>query len=419
VHKEYVLRVVNSLKHLVLICGVYYPAPSATGKCADQYVSLLQDEYDIDVIYMGSVLEDIMPHEHNGKHLFPQKNWRLRGEQRCAEKQFGIGVKLYKAIGRLQTYLQYPNNLRWFMGKAYQQLERIQKGNPIDVVFSVSSPFPAHLAAKKFKRKHPEIRWVGYTVDPHSSEHAQRPLFMSLKTMAISEAKCLSETDVCFLSEELLRTRPDLFDGIKSKTIALPYLLSKISLPEVKEYPHHFDENKINLVYAGNFYRDIRNPEFMLKTIMQIKDSGIVLHLFSSGNCDDIVHKYSDASGGRILTYELVRRAELLEIYEEADVLVSVANTTPEFSPSKIFEYVATGKPIIEFSEESSINPYLVNYPCTALVHPKMSSPVNEVDAFCKQNKRVRVSPSTIGTLYSKHMPSEVSIVLKQAINRE
>lgn len=37
-------------KHLAMIVGGYYPTPSPTGKCAEQYVSLIQDDYEIDVV---------------------------------------------------------------------------------------------------------------------------------------------------------------------------------------------------------------------------------------------------------------------------------------------------------------------------------------------------------------------------------
>ena len=37
-------------KHLVMICGFHFPQSSATSACAERYVSLFKDEYDIDII---------------------------------------------------------------------------------------------------------------------------------------------------------------------------------------------------------------------------------------------------------------------------------------------------------------------------------------------------------------------------------
>ena len=52
-------------KHLAIICGVFYPNPSATGKSAKQFAELLSDEYDIDVICLSE--DEIFAYVDDGK----------------------------------------------------------------------------------------------------------------------------------------------------------------------------------------------------------------------------------------------------------------------------------------------------------------------------------------------------------------
>ena len=54
----------------------------------------------------------------------------------------------------------------------------------------------------------------------------------------------------------------------------------------------------------------------------------------------------------------------------EADVLINIGSSVDTMVPSKIFEYMATGKPIISFfrhDTEPSIH-YLGHYPLTLLI---------------------------------------------------
>lgn len=53
-----------------------------------------------------------------------------------------------------------------------------------------------------------------------------------------------------------------------------------------------YDNENVHCVYAGIFYRDIRNSEFMLKVFSALKEDHIFLHQYSEGY-DELVNKYS------------------------------------------------------------------------------------------------------------------------------
>ncbi|PKP62116.1 hypothetical protein CVT91_00590 [Candidatus Atribacteria bacterium HGW-Atribacteria-1] len=140
---------------------MYYPQPSPTGKCAGQYASLLKEKFNIDVVYIQSSLEKIHGVTVNDETLYGLSNWRLwietwfqelsnKATNKFLRKLSMAGVIGMKAIGRLQSMVLFPNNLRWFYKEAYKALCSIHKENPVDVVFTVNSPFSAHLAGEAF-----------------------------------------------------------------------------------------------------------------------------------------------------------------------------------------------------------------------------------------------------------------------------
>lgn len=419
-HSSLEPHVGSDMKHLVMLCGVYYPNPSATGKCADRYVDLLNGEYDIDVIYISSTSEDNAVHHHDGKRLYPQTGWRMRMEQVALRncQAFGHGFKYHmwkswvcilKIIGRIQSYCLFPNNLHWYYRAAIEELSSIHKDKPIDVLFSVSSPFAAHLAAKHFKECHPSVRWTGYTADPYSDASAIIPLYLDHTKATKKEAECLSLMDHCFLSEEIVAYRKDLCDLITTDVTPLPYLLPEPSTIHYTKKDHIFEKGKTHLVYAGRFYNKIRNPEYLLRLILEMQGD-IVLHLYCESDCDELIDAYVKKSHGKIIRHAMVPYEEIKRIYEAADILVNVENLTPVFQPSKVFEYIVTGKPILNIARSGFSEPVLNKYPiiCSIEHGSEYQEAVGTFQDFIQNNNKKYVPKELISYVYAKHGAAEI-----------
>ena len=410
------------MKHLVLVVGIYYPQPSPTGKCAKDYVSLLKDKYNVDVIYIQSGLEKIYGRNVGNETLYGLSNWRLWLEtwflersKKTANKFLNnillLGVLIMKVIGRLQSMVLFPNNLRWFYKEAYKTLCRIHKENPIDVVFTVNSPFSAHLAGDLFKKKYPNVKWVTYTVDPFYVSHKIGRVWNWNRNKAfLAEACFLKSADTNFLSEEVYENSKELYEEIGYKTFSLPYLM-----PTIERWSDNkiFDSSKINLVYAGRFYKDIRNPEFLLKTILLTQNKDIVLHLYSASDCEDVINEYVEKSAGKIIRHPLVTHQEIQKVLLSADILVSVGNSVPEFKPSKIFEYIVTGRPIINFYQNGLIDNVLARHPLVLQVDMQKSLLANsEFEEFCYAVKGRIIPQSNLESIYEKYSEQSIKKIL-------
>ncbi len=416
------------MKHLVLIAGIYYPEPSPTGRCAHQYVSLLKDEYIVDVIYISSNLEKIHGDVVDAERLYGLCHWRLWLEywfgakgKNCStailRRVLGFAVLWMKGIGRIQSVVLFPNNLRWCYKKAYKTLLEIHEANPVDVVFTVNSPFAAHLAGLAFKKKHPEVRWVAYTVDPYYAGYLSgQKNGVEGNNAFQAEKRVLSYADANLLSEEVYQNSTKLYDSIKEKTYPLPYLLLK---PRQKEFKETFEDPCVHLVYAGRFYRELRSPKYLLETMLKIKNPEIKLHLYAVSDCEAMIDANVEKSHGRILRHAIVSSSEILKILLQADVLINVENTLPEFKPSKIFEYIAAGKPIVNFYSGDNPDPTLSLYPeCLMIREGKdmMAENALRIETFCSGAKNRDVGWDAIDQIYSKHLPQEVQHILRKAI---
>ena len=397
-------------KHLVMIVGGYYPNPSPTGKCAEAYVELLKDQFDISVICIAGT--DRMQYAHAGKRVYPAAGWYTLFQHRLEKKAPGFVVNLAKIPVHLRQKFTQPNNLYSYVKAARKQLEKLHADRAIDVIFSVGAPMAAHVAARNFRKDHPNVRWVTYTVDSYAAQNAG-----SAKARAF-EASVLCVSDKVLLSEEIYDNSKAMYETFAEKCSALPYLMPETPTKDVNT--RYLPEDKINLVYAGRFYKDLRHPEYLLQLAMEL-DDGCVLHLYCQSDCDSLIDNYVQRSNGKIIRHKPVSVDTIQKIYAEADVLVSVGNNTPEFKPSKTFEYIASGKPILNIYYEGLRDEVLAQYPLSLQL--QRGKPILEtvpaVTQFVAQAQGKTVSRNEIDNIYYNHSSGNITQILQGALSCE
>lgn len=396
-------------KHLVMICGFYYPQPSATATCAERYLSLFRDEYDIDII---SYTEDGNGYElidASGYSLHVLTNKRLMLEGRLK----GVAKTIVHKLGSALLYTSFLGNQNWFSKAVTSKLTEIHRKCSIDVVFSICSPFAAHVGAAKFCSLHSNIKSVAYTVDPYTTTDRIRPIGRSFKDLLDYECYWLNQFQSVLLSEEVFDNRSDLTSRIHyCKT--LPYMLPPVIEDEV--ITEKASDGKIHCVYAGSFYDEIRNPMFMLQVFSLLQDKNIVLHLYSRG-CENIINKFSTCK--HIVQHGLINPSKLQTVYVNADVLVGIGNSIKEFLPSKTFEYVATRKPIVYFNYPEVDNIVLTGYPKVIQIEMKGDAQAASsiLMTFLEHLDGKLVSKNMIYKSYSKYTPERIKQILETSFD--
>ena len=397
-------------KHLIIICGIYYPQPSPTGLCVKRIAELLSDSCDIEIISLSESGKDDTVIQNNGIVVHTLSCARLGLENRTT----GVLKKAVHTVGSLQIKVSLLGNLGWFKKKATDKLHEINKKNKIDIVYSVCSPFAAHCAAYDFKQRVKAVCWCAYTVDPYATKNRIRPFFCSFEHIANVERKLLSAADTLLVSEEVFNGRRDLYEG-HGNCVPLPYILPNENTRA--QGANYFTENGIHCVYAGRLYPKLRDPYNMLKTFSAFEDKDIKLHLFSVG-CDNMVNQYAQ-KGFSIVRHAQVSHEEILKIYSEADVLVNIGNNTSEFFPSKTFEYIVSCKPIVHFYGGGKRDELLEKYPLAIQVDNSAEN-IDErsIEAFIKDKKNRLVDSELIEKIFYKHTKDNIKSILALAMER-
>lgn len=393
-------------KHLVVVCGNLYPNPSPTGLCAARYASLLTDKFFIEFIALSANGREEEAY-YDGCLVHTISSKRIALEHRCK----GVLRNLIHLLGASQLKLSLMGNLGWFVDAANKKLEEINNKKKIDAILTVCSPFQAHLAGVIFNESHPDVRFCAYTVDPYASSSRVVPFFRQYEDFVKLERSISSRPDCLFLSEEAINVRQDLYGGLNN-CVALPYLL-----PEAKEVEGNvFDQTHIHCVYAGSFYKDIRNPEYMLRVFSSLEDEGLILHLYSSG-CDDMVRKYADKNP-RIKVHGYVSQEELQKVYVSCDILIGVGNAMNDFLPSKTYEYLSMRRPIVFFNPSGFPNLVLESYSHSLQISDDtpINKAVKELSTFISTERGKSVTKEELHSIYRKNTPESVRAILLQGL---
>ena len=102
-----------------------------------------------------------------------------------------------------------------------------------------------------------------------------------------------------------------------------------------------------------------------------------------------------------------------MRVYGQADVLVNIGNRAAEFLPSKTFEYIATGKPILHFLNGTTPTETLSKHPLIELVE----TDTERAEAFILSSAGKSVSYEEIRKIYQTHTSEHIQEILLTALD--
>lgn len=204
-----------------------------------------------------------------------------------------------------------------------------------DAIIAVCACFDA--AASMLKVTNTKAVKILYEFDPLSGNVSLRSKPES--ALLRYERRLVSECDLVFAPEYIRTCMPkDIASFVR--TAELPAIVKGNSGAAT-------DEKTVSCIFAGEFFRGIREPEFMLELFARFTDPRIHLYLLSDRE-REVFRKYEDSVlAGRMSVIGHVSETECDRMISEADVLVNVGNLTENQLPSKLLSYMCRGKLIL------------------------------------------------------------------------
>ena len=263
-----------------------------------------------------------------------------------------------------------------------------------DWIISVSHPFTGHLIGLALKRRNPKVPWLVDIGDPfclmddpapnnitlyrHLSQRADRAVLRAAEVISVTTAG----------------TRAAYARFFPRSAVKIHVIPPMLSLPTgaIADTARRDVPAALRLVYVGTLYRRLRSPAPLLslfeRLVAALPDMPLELHFL--GNVNDsaeLFRPYAHWLDSRLFVQGLVSRARAQQMMQDAHVLVNLGNRSATQLPSKVIEYVAMGKPILNLvtiPDDSSVG-ILASYPAALTLHvdgTMSESEVHKVEKF-------------------------------------
>lgn len=147
---------------------------------------------------------------------------------------------------------------------------------------------------------------------------------------------------------------------------AIPAYAPLIPKEKIQIIPQAFNMRDVHLspaptsdiptfAYAGVFYQDIRNPEFLFKHLCTLTED-FRFHVYlrhRDPHITSVLDKYQKQLGEKLIIHYSVKRTDLLYRLSECHFLINISNTTSTQLPSKLIDYGITKRPVYSFDKQS------------------------------------------------------------------
>lgn len=333
------------------------------------------------------------------------------------EKYSKIYTKLYKGITihyiPIKRKYKKLNFSDWNEKASYYIMNLLNDYN-IKKIITISFPFLILYTGYKIKKKYPNIDWIIYELDPYAYNQILRFRKLGFIFRYFKENKILKNADKIYLTHELYRQYTvSLYSKYvkKFRDIGIPLL-------KLKNNNNLKEENKriYNVAYIGSFYNKVRNPNFLLDimNIIVSKNPNIYFHIYGS---EKSAFKFE--FNNNIFFHGRVSKDKINDIIKSIDIFINIGNSIDNQLPSKVLEYIATGKPIINFYsiKTDTSNYYLDKYPLALKIKENNNFKdyiVNEVIDFIINNSGKCIDSKILYKIYKE---DTIENTIKRFIN--
>lgn len=414
------------IKKILMLTSDYLPLADANGLCVSKVAEELSKQgNNVEIIGYSKSTDDSIV-SINGVKLHTVFTPKYKSFIRNHTNKSDINKNNYSDFIKsylLKIYILmhipfYPLSSFVFLSRYFRKVKELNKKNKYDVIICAYNPIESLLTGALIKRRNPHIKFVLYMLDTLSNKPSSSKPFRFIPENFINRRGRKFENWLYKRADRIINIetyKPYFLENmsfydkflVKMHFCGIPLIVKPKTGYKIK----NLDVNRnINLLYAGHFYKGMREPDYLCELIDSIQNTRVSVDFYSKG-CVETLQYYSDKNSNKINLKGFIEHKKLILETEKADFLLNVGNKETPMVPSKLFEYMSTGKPIIHFyydDNDSSLQ-YLNKYPLSLLIKIDSANKINDtllLEKFLSDSLNKRLSFNEIELLFPKNIPS-------------
>ena len=263
-----------------------------------------------------------------------------------SNSQSFIQTIIKKALTFFTWPLQPFENVSDFYNTVVEEYER----DTPDIIFATCFTYSNLIVASRIKKNYGDkVTYVSYFLDAIFCGQIPRMYSESLHDfMALrAEKKVLYNADKIVMMQaaqsKYTKNRGKIPYYANIKFLDIPLYIPEKLKAEVMPISQ---DSVINFFFAGTMPKNIRDPHYILELFNKLDDHDCYLKLAGRYDYKDVVDYYT-TNNDHIIDLGLLSREDVESNMQNCDILVNIGNSVPNMAPSKIFEYMSTGKPLL------------------------------------------------------------------------
>ena len=340
--------------NVLFVAYKYYPYKSSTSNCVRAIVERMREE-GIEVGFINLTGDSRLPKEieDNGVRIYNifdeyyASAHILFGEKRHLLFLRTAALRIMKKLG-ISIYRTSINRIKKVLN---------QYAEGYDLLIPVCAAVQTAWACMEYCACH-QKKYLLYQVDPIGTNkvYEKQPFMEKLEEQIYRKASCIITTPI--IAEE--KKDNPAYDHAKILPLEFPNLRNLTAAKVNADAPRR----EIRFFYSGRFYSGVRDCTFALKVFSLIQNEKMRIVFAGTGQEDTISEYRNGALHGKLEFLGEISLDESFSNMQRADILINIGNNVVNQVPSKLFDYISTGKPIINFCKfkECPTIPYLEKY---------------------------------------------------------
>lgn len=256
---------------------------------------------------------------------------------------------LFRLVRRVMRN-HYLDRESLFLSIITKDIRRIIERYKIDKLVILCSPFSLYSIAPILRNIYPDIKLIYDIGDPFYLNSNKKKYSGKMDKERL-EKTMLDNSNGFIVTNEA--TKLMFHQHYKIPLKKLEVIPQGVNIELIKSYEGEFiDSNsqKLNIVYSGIFYKDLRDPSILFSVIEET--DAIQLDIYGS----NLNYKYKN-----ICFHKRMIQIQLFRKMNKSDVLLFIDNSSGIQTPGKIFEILAFKKNVLFiYDNEESATLYFV-----------------------------------------------------------
>lgn len=332
----------------------------------------------------------------------------------------GIIKKIKKLPLIPQWPLEEPKTAKEIIKKANQLIENTN----YDGIIAIHKTYLSVFCVLQLKRMHRNIKTIMYLLDPIANDidkhlYLRRVLFPLVKN---KEKKAYKRID------HIINMRCNEYEPInqlfhnKIKYADFPLLSNQEMLKKRKGINNARNDEKIRFIYFGTLNSFYRSPEYLLNLLISIsKRENIQVDFYCQGDCinemKEKLSEYKDVFN----IYGYISQDDLAMTIQKSDIAINLGNAMSNMVPSKLFDLILYGKPILSISKQNydKSDSYILKYGAGLVIKESenLETASEKVLSFISSYRKGELSSAEdLETAYYENTPNFSERIIREIL---